>query len=112
MIEETPSEREAVDCLHLEIHKNSCRCGNKWDSSYPILGSQVHGYLGGTPSPMQSHALPVKSMSETLVSYDHCFRCVPLALGKNWVSPIKLQLIKEGETFAAKRRAFEEELLS
>lgn len=93
---------ETIDCLHLEIHKNSCRCGNKWESSYPILASETHGYLGGTPDPTQSFRLPVKSMAETDRHYDHCFRCVPLALGKSWI--VDRNRILE-ETKAAQRLA-------
>ena len=98
-----------IDCLHLIIQKCSCACGNKWDHSDLILASKTEGYLGGTPDPQQESKLPVLSMEENTSHYPYCFRCVPLALGKSWVSPIKLLMIQEG---TKKAKLFEEELLS
>lgn len=99
---------EEVDCLHLEIHLNSCRCGNKWKSSYPILASEKHGFLGGTPNPQDSYRLPVRSMAESNVPHDHCFQCVELTLGKNWVNNKNLVLLELRRANAAKT----EELLA
>jgi len=92
---------EQPDCLHLHIINASCSCGNKWKHSNLWLASREAGYLGGTPDAMQVAKFQVLSMEETQRNYDHCFRCVPLALGKNWVSPAKLQMIKEGEALRA-----------
>lgn len=88
--------QDQADCLHLHIMHNSCTCGNKWKHSNLWLASREAGYLGGTPSPLQAMKLPCLSMEETQRSWEHCFRCVPLGLGKTWVSPIKLLMIKEG----------------
>ncbi len=77
---------ERVDCLHLDIQNCKCSCGNQWKQSEVWLASKTYGYLGGTPTPEQEWKLPVLSMAEGDRQVSHCFRCVPLGLGKSWIA--------------------------
>ncbi len=92
---------DKVDCLHLDIDKCSCDCGNTWTHSTPWLASEGE-YLGGTPTPEQARTLKVKSMVESNLHYHQCFRCVPLGLGKSWIAD-KNRILEELR--AAKRAA-------
>lgn len=83
-----PDEPTVVDALHLEIEDYSCACGNKWTHSHAWLASQLHGYLGGTPDPMQMEKLQFQSFSNSHRNVNGCHRCVPLQLGKNWTRPL------------------------
>jgi len=96
-----------MDCLHLDIDHCSCSCGNKWTHSEPWL-AHTNGDFGGTPSPDQSRRLPVKSMTENQIHYDHCFQCAPLGLGKSWINNKNL-VLKE---LKDKRAASTEDLLA
>ncbi len=108
MIGMTNELQDQADCLHLHILNCSCTCGHKWTHSNLWLASQKAGYLGGTPDPHQSLKLPCLSMEETQRHYEHCARCVPLALGKSWVSPLKLQLVTPGRVLASSAASTED----
>jgi hypothetical protein len=68
-----------VDQLYLVIQSCNCRCGNKWTHSYPICAG-TDGSLGGTPTPEQEYKLPVVAIDAQDIHFDHCYRCVSIAI--------------------------------
>lgn len=94
---------ERVDSLHLHILKCKCTaCQNEWKHSNLWLASKEAGYLGGTPDSNQLASLRVLSMDETEREYPSCFRCIPLELGKCWISSRDLELARARASRAAK----------
>lgn len=107
---------ELIDSLHLDIISCSCVCGNKWTHSRPWLASQAHGYLGGTPNPLQLEKLRYMSYSNELWQVNGCFRCVPLQLGDGWTKPLPAPRFDRRSQEQAKReqeaKTAEDELLA
>lgn len=114
---------DLCDSLHLDIIQCSCVCGNKWTHSHTWLASRAHGYLGGSPTPLQMEKLQYHSYTSKLWNVNGCHRCVPLQLSEGWTKPLiaptfdrvpseRAKARVEAEQQAARITAAEQELLA
>jgi hypothetical protein len=71
--------------LYLDITTNTCRCGNSWTHSRPILRAS-DGSIGGTPTSREEATLSIAHLVHSVRSFHHCWRCAPVGVGVGWAS--------------------------